>query len=400
MSDIVIVGGGHAGGQAAASLRQEGFEGRITLVGEEPYPPYHRPPLSKQYLAGEQGLAKLPLRPERFYADKGIDLRLSARVTGLDPHRRQLSMDDGGALRYEQLLLATGSRARRLPVPGDDLAGVHYLRNIADVDAIRRDFHPGQKLVVVGGGYIGLEVAAVAVSAGLDVQVLEMEDRVLARVTTPWLSNWYQALHESRGVRIRVGARVSEFGGKGQLQAVHCGAESFAADLAIVGVGVLANSELAQEAGIDCDNGILVDDTCRTSAPGVWAAGDCTNHPNALLGRRLRLESVPNAMEQARVAAANLCGKQRQYAAWPWFWSDQYELKLQMVGFSADGDLEIRRGDPSQDAFAVFHLQGERLVAVDAVNSPREFMVCRRLIGQVVDADALADPGCDLKALL
>ncbi len=397
---MIIVGAGHAGGQAAASLRQEGFEGAIVVVGDEPHIPYQRPPLSKQYLAGEHGLERVYLRPEKFYADRNIDIRAGVRVESIDRAGRTVATSDGERVDYEKLLLATGSRPRLLPIEGSDLPGVHYLRTIADVDAIRAEMAPGRKVAVVGGGYIGLEVAAVCIEAGLQVRVIEMENRILQRVTTPGMAEFYHGLHSGRGVTVHTGTTVTGFAGNGRVSRVLCGETAFDADLVIVGIGILPNVELAEATGLECDNGIVVDDHCRTADPHIYAAGDCTNHPNPLLDRRLRLESVPNAMEQARVAAANMCGGDKAYASVPWFWSDQYELKLQMVGFAADGDTEVLRGDKAENRFAVFHLKDSRVVAVDAVNSPKEFMICRRLVGQQVDANALADPDTDLKTLL
>ncbi|MFW6094412.1 MAG: NAD(P)/FAD-dependent oxidoreductase [Pseudomonadota bacterium] len=400
MAAMVIVGGGHAAGQAAASLRQEGFDGEIVILAEEPHIPYQRPPLSKQYLAGEHGLERVHLRPAKFYDDKNIEVRTGVRAQAIDTAARTVTTDTGETIEYEKLLLATGSRPRQLVIPGSDLRGIHYLRGIDDVDGIRGEMEPGKTLVVVGGGYIGLEVASVAVEAGLDVHVLEMEERILARVTTERMSEYYHRLHESRGVHVHCRAGVTAFKGSGHVEGVICGDEEYPADIVIVGIGIVPNVEVAEAAGIECDNGILVDDHCRTSAPDVFAAGDCTNHPNELLDRRLRLESVPNAMEQARVAAANMCGGDKRYASIPWFWSDQYELKLQMVGFSADGDTEVVRGDMAANQFAVFYLKDGAVVAADAVNSPKEFMICKQLIGKQVDPAVLADPEADLKALI
>ena len=397
---IVIVGAGHAAGQAAASLRQEKYEGEIIIVGDEAHIPYQRPPLSKAYLAGEQGIERVYLRPEKFYSDKNVTLKLNTSVTAIDTEARTVTTDAGETIAYEKLLLATGGRPRKLSIPGSDLKGIHYLRTIADVDQIRGEFEEGKKLVIVGGGYIGLEVASVSVKYGLEVHVLEMEERILQRVTTPEMSAFYHQLHTGRGVNIHTSTTVSGFTGNGAVSAVECGDESFPADLVIVGIGIIPNVETAEVAGIECNNGILVDDHCRTSAPDVFAAGDCTNHPNPLLDRRLRLESVPNAMEQARVAATNMCGGDKVYASIPWFWSDQYELKLQMVGFSGDGDSHIVRGDMDANAFAVFYLKDGNVVAADAVNSPKEFMICKQLIGKPVDAGQLADPETDLKTLL
>ncbi|MFV2090407.1 MAG: NAD(P)/FAD-dependent oxidoreductase, partial [Pseudomonadales bacterium] len=359
-----------------------------------------RPPLSKQYLSGEQGIERVYLRPERFYQDKNVTLRVDTRVTAIDTTARTVTTSAGDTVRYDKLLIATGGRPRKLSISGSDLAGIHYLRTIADVEAIRSDFADGKRLVIVGGGYIGLEVASVAVKSGLEVHVLEMEERILQRVTTAEMSAFYHQLHSGRGVRIHTSTMVSGFSGDGSVSAVECGDQSFPADLVIVGIGIIPNVEVAEAAGIACDNGIVVDDHCLTSAPDVYAAGDCTNHPNPLLNRRLRLESVPNAMEQARVASANLCGDDKVYSAIPWFWSDQYELKLQMVGFSADGDTQIVRGDMTANKFAVFYLKDGAVVAADAVNSPKEFMICKQLIGKPVDVEVLADPEADLKVLL
>ena len=398
---FVIVGGGHAAGQAAASLRQEGYEGELVIVADEPHIPYQRPPLSKQYLAGEQGLDRVYLRAEKFYADKSVDVRRSTRVAAIDRGAKTLALEDGGHVPYEKLLLATGARPRMLDLAGADLPGIHYLRTIADSDAIKADLVPGRRLAVVGGGYIGLEVAAVATAAGLSVAVVEMEDRILQRVTTPAMSEFYRKLHDDAGVAIHAGARAEAFVGTDAVTAVRCADGSeIPADVVVVGVGILPNVELAADAGLACGDGIVVDERCGTADPDILAAGDCTNHPNVLLDRRLRLESVPNAMEQARVAAANMLGKDRLYASVPWFWSDQYDLKLQMVGFSGDGDTTVTRGDPAARRFAVFHLRDGVLVAADAVNSPREFMACRQLVGKRVDGTQLADPLVDLKTLI
>jgi len=397
---IVIVGAGHAAGQAAASLRQDGYDGEIVIIGDEPHIPYQRPPLSKQYMSGEHGIERVYLRPQKFYEDKNIVLKIGVRVESIDTAARQVTTSDGETIDYEYLLLSTGGRVRQLPVPGADLEGIYYLRTITDVDAIRAELTPGRTLVIVGAGYIGLEVASVAVEHGLTVHVLEMESRVLQRVTTPEMSEYYHKLHSSRGVQIHTSTTVTGFEGDGRVSRVLCGDQTIDADIVIIGIGIIPNVEIAQAAGIECSNGIVVDDHCRTSDPYVYAAGDCTNHPNPLLDRRLRLESVPNAMEQARVAAANICGGDKVYASIPWFWSDQYELKLQMVGFSSDGDTQVVRGDMDKNQFAVFYLKDGKVVAADAVNSPKEFMICKQLIGKPVDAAALADPDTDLKALI
>lgn len=400
MSGMVIIGAGHAAGQAAASLRQEKYEGPITIIGDEPHIPYQRPPLSKQYLSGEQAIERVYLRPEKFYADKDVTLKLGVNATEIDREAKQVVLDNGENVPYDKLIIATGSRPRILNIEGSDLKGIHYLRTIADVDAIRDEMAAGKNLVIVGGGYIGLEVASVGIEKGLNVHVLEMESRILQRVTTTQMSEYYHNLHSGRGVNIHTDTMVSGFAGSDQVEQVLCGDESFDADLVIVGIGIMPNIELAQAAGLECDNGIVVDDHCRTSDPEIYAAGDCTNHPNPLLNRRLRLESVPNAMEQARVCVSNMLGGDKIYAAMPWFWSDQYELKLQMVGFSADGDEHVLRGNMEENQFAVFYLNNGKVVAADAVNSPKEFMVCKQLVGKAVDPATLANPETELKDLL
>ena len=401
MSSIVIIGAGQAAGQAAASLRQEGFEGKITILGDEAQPPYQRPPLSKAYLSGDLAMDRVLVRPEKFYPDKNIELHTNTQVESIDRAAKSVTTQDGTVFEYEKLLIATGSRPRKLNIEGSDLAGIHYLRTIDDVDKIRAAMTSARRLCIVGGGYIGLEVAAVAVTAGLEVTVLEMESRILQRVTTPEMSEFYHSLHTERGVNLMVNTGVSGFAGDGSVSEVLCGDDvRVPADLVIVGIGIIPNVELAEAAGIECENGISVNDHCQTSDPDIYAAGDCTNHPNPILDRRLRLESVPNAMEQARVASANMVGGDKVYAAVPWFWSDQYDLKLQMVGFSSDGDESVVRGDKSANQFAVFYLKEGKVVAVDAVNSPKEFMVCKQLYGKPVDAAALADTNVDLKSLL
>lgn len=401
MGAIVIIGAGQGAGQAAASLRQEGYEGEVIVLGEEAFPPYQRPPLSKQYLSGELPLEKVYVRAEKFYTDKNIDLRTNTRVESIDPAAHSVTTASGDTIAYDKLMIATGSRPRILNIEGSDLDGIHYLRTIADVDKIRESMAEANNIVIVGGGYIGLEVASVAVTAGKTVSVLEMESRILQRVTTPEMSAYYQQLHEGRGLNILTQTTVSGFkGDNGKITTVMCGDKEIPADLVIVGIGIIPNIELAVDAGLTCENGIVVDDHCQTSDPDIYAIGDCSNHPNPLLKRRLRLESVPNAMEQARVAVSNMLGGDKIYSSVPWFWSDQYELKLQMVGFSSDGDVQVLRGDQATNEFAVFYMKDGKVVAVDAVNAPREFMVAKQLYGHEVDPFVLADPDTDLKTLI
>ena len=374
MAGMVIIGCGQAGGQAAASLRQEKYEGPITMIGQEPYIPYQRPPLSKQYLSGEQEKEKLSLRQESFYSEKEINLKLETSVLSLDPHKKELQLENDETVTYDKLLVATGGRPRKLEVDGHTLKGIHYLRNIDDVDAIKTQMNTSQNLVIVGGGYIGLEVASVAIKRGLTVSVLEMESRILERVTTEEMSTFYHQLHTDEGVNILTSTQAKAFKGSETVESVVCGDHEIPADLVIVGIGILPNTEMAEAAGLETNNGLVVDEHCRTSNEHIFAAGDCTNHPNPILNRRLRLESVPNAMEQGRVAASNMLGGSKSYASMPWFWSDQYEHKLQMVGFSKDSDQSIVRGDMASKSFTVFYLKDDSIIAADSVNNPKEFI--------------------------
>jgi 3-phenylpropionate/trans-cinnamate dioxygenase ferredoxin reductase subunit len=397
----IIVGAGHCGGIAAAELRAGGYEGEIMLLGEEASPPYQRPPLSKDFLAGRTPMERLLLKPAAFYAEKGITLRLGTTVASIDRGGSAVVLADGERLTYERLLLATGGRVRKLSMPGAELDGICYLRTLADAQALRERMAGTSRVVIVGGGYIGLEAASVAVEAGKAVTVLEMGPRLLGRVASPPFAQFVQSEHEKRGVRVVCGASVSGFEGTGKVSAVVCGDTRIEADLVIVGVGILPNVELAAQAGLACDNGIVVDERCRTADPAIFAAGDCTNHPNALLGRRLRLESVPNAMEQGKTAASNICGKDRVYSESPWFWSNQFDLRLQMAGLVEGSDETIARGKVEERAFALFHLREGAVIAVEAVNFAREFMACRKLAAQQarVPAASLADPAVALQTL-
>ena len=405
VSRIVVVGGGQAGGQAVDSLRREGFDGEIFLVTAENHPPYQRPPLSKDYLAGRTGLDRVLLRPETFYAESAVELLTGTRVAAIEPGAQRVVLDGGRTLDYHRLLLATGSRVRRLDgMAGSDLDGVLYLRTVEDSDRIRSAMEDAERVVVVGGGYIGLEVASVAVEAGRAVTVVETLPRLLSRVATHELAAFYADLHRSRGVDLRLGKAVAGFRGEeGTIRAVALADGSeIAADLVVVGIGIEPVTDLARAAGLDCDNGIAVDSGCRTSAPGIFAAGDCTSHPNAFFGRRVRLESVPNAMEQGRVAAATMLGEDRSYESEPWFWSDQHGVRLQMAGLSEGADRTITRGEFGGESFIAFHLRDGVLIGVDAVNSVREFIFCRRLVGARgrPDPEALADPSVPVKTLL
>ncbi len=405
---VVIVGAGHGSGQAVVSLRQEGWEGRIVLIGEEPYLPYQRPPLSKKFLAGEIGIDRVEFKAEESYGpdNANVELKLNTRVEAIDRTAKTVTTTDGETISYDKLLLTTGSRVRRLDfLPGADADGVCYLRGIDDVENIKRFFGSGKKAVIVGAGYIGLEVAAVAVKNGVDVTVLEMEERPMARVTAPLVSDFYHKVHTEEGVKICYGVKVTGFekNDAGELTKVLTeGGETFDADFAVIGVGIIPNVELAEAAGLPCDNGILVDDCARTEDPDVFAAGDCTNHPNGHLGKNIRLESVQNALEQSKSAAAAICGKEKPYNQVPWFWSDQYDLKLQIVGLSQGYTDVVVRGNPDARAFAAFYLKDGELIAVDAINAAPEFLMSKRLIAQKAHPDPtrLADTSIPMKEVL
>jgi 3-phenylpropionate/trans-cinnamate dioxygenase ferredoxin reductase subunit len=397
---VVIAGAGHAAGQVVASLRQKKFAGRIVLIGEEPWLPYQRPPLSKKFLAGELSAERLYFKPESFYDDPDIEVRLGTRITEIDRDNCSVTSVDGEVFTYNKLVLALGGRPRTLPLPGAELAGIHYLRGIDDVLKIQSEIQEGRRLVIVGAGYIGLEVAAVTAQLGLDVTVVEMEDRVMSRVVSPQLSEFYQQEHVAHGVTLKLSTGTSGFSGNGKLQYVLLdNGEKLPADLVVIGVGIVPNIELADAAGLATENGIVVDDHCRTSDPNIFAVGDCTFHPNDVLGKSLRLESVHNALEQAKTAASNICGENSSYAQVPWFWSDQYDLKLQIVGLSQGYDEVVMRGDPVTRSFACLYLRDGQLIAVDAVNSPRDFMQSKALIANRarIDPRKLANTEVALK---
>lgn len=399
----IIVGASHAAASLAPTLRQSGWEGAITIVGDEPHLPYHRPPLSKEFLSGAKSLDDIRIRPGEVYAKADIEFLSGMHVQSIDRDAKEIHLANGNRLRYDKLALTVGSRVRRVDLPGVDLAGVHYLRTIADVEAIRADVRAGANAVIVGGGYIGLETAAVLRKQGMNVTVVEMMERVMQRVTAPELSEFYTRVHTEEGVRILCGAGVSSLAGSGRVQGVVCSDGSeLDADLVIIGVGIVPNVELAREAGLKVENGIVVDEFTRTSDPDIVAAGDCTWHYIRIYDRWIRLESVQNATDQGRAAAMNLCGKEQPYNALPWFWSDQYNLKLQIAGLSQGYDQVVIRGDRDKGrSFAAFYLKEGAVIAVDAVNRPPEFMMGKRLITakSAVDPDRLADESVPVKEL-
>lgn len=400
---VVIVGAGQAGAEAAFRLRQLGFAGDITIVGEEKLPPYQRPPLSKTYLAGTLGEDRLLLKPAEAYTEENITLLLGRPAIWIDRAHKTLRLEGGREIGWDALILATGSRARALPVVGADLPGVHLLRSAADVDAIRAEMATCRRLVVVGAGYIGLEVAAVARKLGLEVTVIEAEARPLARVTGPEISGFFLDVHTSAGVRFALSSQAAVIKGDARVRAVGLvdGTE-IPCDMVIAGVGIRPETSLAETAGLTVHNGIVVDGRARTSDPAIYAIGDCVNRPLGHYGRTGRLESVHNAIEGGKIAAAAIVGADPPAEEAPWFWSDQYDLKLQIAGLSAGADRTVVRGDPASRSFAVFYLAGEKLLAVDAVNRAPEYMGGKRMIerGTHVAPAALCDMSKPFKDIM
>jgi 3-phenylpropionate/trans-cinnamate dioxygenase ferredoxin reductase subunit len=400
---MLIVGAGLAGLTVAEALRAEGYASPVTLLGEEAHPPYHRPPLSKGYLLGETPEAQLTMRAPAMLAKRKIALETGVRVTAIDRSAREVTLADGSRRAYAGLALCTGSRARRLTLDGVDAGGVHTLRTLADAQAISAELDRAHHIVVIGGGFIGLEIAAAARQKGKQVTVLETLDRLMARVVAPLISRFYFDLHRANGVEFVLGGRVSELVvSGGHIAAVRTGdGREFAADLVIVGIGIVPNAEIALAAGIDCDVGIVVDACSRTSDAAIVAAGDCTacRLDN---GSLRRLESIHNASEQAKSAAAALLGKARAFNATPWFWSEQYGVKLQMVGLNAGFDAMVTRGDPAQRKFSAFYFRQGKLIAADSVNLPGEHLHARKLLDQGLSPlpAQLADPAIALSALL
>ncbi|HXG41539.1 MAG TPA: FAD-dependent oxidoreductase [Dehalococcoidia bacterium] len=401
-STVVIVGANLAGGRAAEALRKEGFDGRIFLVGEEPHPPYERPPLSKEYLRGEMPREELFVQPEAFWAEQEIELLMGVRAVSLDLAAKRVELSNGERLSFDKLLLATGGRVRRLQVPGADLEGVHYLRTVDDSEALARELRPGRRLVVVGAGFIGSEVAASAREKGLEVTMVEVLPLPLQKALGPEVGRIYAEIHLEHGVELVLGEGVERFEGDRRVRAVLTSSgRRIECDVVLVGVGIEPATELAQEAGLQVDNGIVVDEFCRTSHPDVYAAGDVANFYSPLLGRRLRVEHWHNAQNQG-IAAARSMLRQEPYAELPWFWSDQYDLNMQYVGFADAWDRVVFRGDVGARRFTAFYLRGGRLEATLAVNRPRDIRAARELIQSraVLDPGRLADEAQDLRALL
>lgn len=399
----VIVGAGHAGAELVATLRQNGYPGRIILIGDEPELPYRRPPLSKTYLSGEASRDSLLIRSAAAYDKLQVECWTGVQVLSIDRQQRRITLNDGRVQAYDKLVLATGGRARRLDDPAAQKPNVHYIRTLADIERLKPDFAAGKRLLVIGGGYIGLEAASVGIKGGLQVTVLEAAPRVLARVAAPEISAFYEGAHRSRGVDLRTGTSVQAFQGVERVESVLLSDGSeLPVDLVIVGIGILPNDQLAREAGLEIDNGIVVDSYAQTADPDILAVGDCAQHINGFLSCYIRIESVPSAQEQARTAAHTICGKNLPHIAVPWFWSDQFDLKLQMVGLSQGYDQLVLRGDVTSESFCAFYLRKGVVLSVDAINRPQDFMVAKRLVAERVRVDplALADESVGLKSLL
>jgi 3-phenylpropionate/trans-cinnamate dioxygenase ferredoxin reductase subunit len=400
ISTILIIGGGQAGAQAVDTLRRGGFSGRLVLIGDEPQLPYQRPPLSKKYLAGELAEDRLLFRHRSFYDEHRVELKLGVRAARIDPAARRVTLAGGEELAYDRLMLCVGAKSRELSCPGAELPGVHYLRAIADVAAIRAGLKPGARALIIGGGYIGLETAATARAMGCAVTVLEMADRVMNRVVASSVSEYFAHEHRTQGVKIICNTRVVRLEGAGRVERVVCAdGSTHEADLLVVGVGAVANTELASAAGLHCDNGIVVDEYCRTSDAAIYAAGDCTNHPSMRFEMRVRLESVDNAFEQAKTAALNILERATVHDRVPWFWSDQFDNKLLIVGLSQGFDQQVMRGDPAARSFSVCYLKGGEMLAVEAINHSKDYMAARKLIAERArpDLNKLADPHIALK---
>mgnify|MGYP001825917653 CR=1 FL=1 len=400
---ILVIGGGQAGAQALISLRQNGYEGALHLIAEEPFLPYQRPPLSKAYLKGEMAKERLAFKPQDWYESHNITLHLGVRADKIDRENHILHLQDGTELTYDALIIATGARPRPLKLEGADLKGVQDLRGLDDIDQLRPALKRGTRLVIIGAGYIGLEAAAAARSLGAEVTVLEMAERVLARVTSPVISTFFTQLHERQGVSIRTKVRTDCLMGKaGHVSGVKLSTgEELPADIVLVGIGVLPNQELAEAAGILCETGICVDEAGRTSDPDIFAAGDCTSRPLIHYDRRGRLESVHNAIEQGKCVAAALMEKPGPKLDVPWFWSDQYHIKLQIAGLSQGYENFIVRGDPTSERFAVFYFKAGKLLGVDAINAPPEFLVTKKLIisGSALAPEELQDTSLSMKEI-
>lgn len=399
---FIVIGAGQAGLQICDSLRKEGFDGRLLLFGDEDLAPYQRPPLSKQFLLGELEKERLPFRPQNFFEKNAIDLKLGVTVSAIDTENKTVLVNDQ-QFNYDKLAIATGTRVRKLPVTGGDLPGVHYLRTIVDAERIKEHLTKAQSLVAIGGGFIGLEVAAVARKMGLNVTVIEAQGRLMERVVPPIVSDYFDELHRSNDVELLLNSAVSSIAKENDTYIVTLDdGNQIRTDMIVAGIGAIPNTEVAADAGIVCDNGIVVDSFAKTSALDVFAAGDCTMHENAKLKIRHRLESVQNAVDQAKTAAASMVGHGKPYDQVPWFWSDQFDTKLQMVGSSAGAEETVLRGKPEDGAFSVFYFKQELLIGVDSVNQAKDHMMGRKILSKNlrVTSAEVANESLDLKTII
>ncbi|PIE15051.1 MAG: pyridine nucleotide-disulfide oxidoreductase [Rhodobacterales bacterium] len=401
MTHIIAIGAGQAGASLTAKLRSLGYEGRITLIGQESVPPYQRPPLSKAYLLGDMERSRLFLRPEQFYESQQIELRLNSTVTAIDPAAKTVWLGDE-ALPYDKLALTTGSTPHHLPAHiGGDLQGVYVVRSLADIDSMKGEFQAGRNVLIVGGGYIGLEAAAVAAKQGLNVTLVEMADRILQRVAAPQTSDYFRDLHRRHGVNIFEGVGLEQLSGDERVRSARLSnGQDIAVDFVITGIGIAPATALAQAAGLAIEDGIKTDAQGQTSDAHIWAAGDCASFPHQ--GKRIRLESVPNAIDQAELVAENMLGAGKDYVAKPWFWSDQYDVKLQIAGLNTDYDRVVVRPGDAANARSHWYYAGDQLLAVDSMNDPRAYMIGKRLIEAGISPapEAIAAPDTDLKSLL
>jgi 3-phenylpropionate/trans-cinnamate dioxygenase ferredoxin reductase subunit len=379
-SDVVIIGAGHAGGMTAISLRQQKYQGSITLIGEENFLPYQRPALSKGFLAGDIEEKRLYLKSQDYFDKNNISIIRNCEVVAIDRNNKIVLLENQKQLGYEKLIIATGSIVNKLKTSSEE-TDLYYLRTIKDSLKIREKLRNKNKITIIGAGYIGLEIASIAIKKNLEVNVLELENRVMGRVVSSEVSDFFQKKHQSEGVEFKFNTSITDIEDQGKQKRVICSdGSSFNTDVIVVGVGIKPNIELAESSGLSCDNGIIVDDNGQTSDPHIFAVGDCSNHPNNIFKRRLRLESVQNAVEQSKSIAASITGSNKPYQEVPWFWSDQYNIKLQIAGISQDHDYRVIRGYPEEEKFAVFYQKEKRLVAVDAINSPKEFMLGKKWI--------------------
>ena len=403
MEKLVIIGAGQSAIQCITSLKKEGYSGSIALVGEEEHLPYQRPPLSKGFLEDSINKERLYFKKLDFFTENKIQLHLGLSAEKVNLENNKVYLSDRSELEFDKLVFATGSRVRHLDFPGSDLSSIRYLRGLDDAESIKNDLKISQNLVVIGAGYIGLEVAAIAAKNNISVSVIEMADRVMNRTVDPQISQYYLELHQKNGVTFKFNTSLEEIKGDKSVQSVICSdGTEINADTVIIGAGIIPNFELAEDAGIDCTNGIEVDEYGRTNLKNVYACGDCTNHPNKLLNKNLRLESVHNAMEQAKTVASSIMSNPSEYSQIPWFWSDQYDHKLQIVGMSGDHDTVTMRGDTSDSKFMLFYTREDELIAVDSINNSKEFLICRKLVTNKVKIkpSMISDPTTNLNDLI